>query len=77
MEKIRLLIKTNIAPLVGMIIGLPCGYLYWYLYGIYDGTFYLSSEWWVNCVYGLLFGGLIGSLFSYHGGNDRRSDRAN
>ena len=47
---------------LGMALGLIAGYFYWQYYGIYDGTFGFSSEWWVNCVYGLLFGGLIGSL---------------
>lgn len=53
---------------LGMALGLIAGYLYWLYYGIYDGTFGFSSEWWTNCVYGSLFGGLIGSFFSYRTG---------
>jgi len=45
-----------------MILGSIAGYFYWQYYGIYDGTFGFSSEWWTNCIYGLLLGGLIGSL---------------
>jgi hypothetical protein len=45
-----------------MVLGLTAGYFYWLHCGIYDGTFGFSSEWWSNCVYGLLFGGLAGCL---------------
>ena len=56
-------IRGNRTALLGMIAGWIVGYLYWFYFGIYDGTFGFSSEWWTNCVYGSLFVGLIGSLF--------------
>jgi len=58
-----LFLKRNKTSFLGMMLGLAAGYFYWLYYGIYDGTFGFSSEWWANCVYGLLFGGFIGSLF--------------
>lgn len=62
MRPIFLFFSKNRIPLIGMVLGVIAGYLYWQHYGIYDGTFGFSSEWWVNCVYGLLFGGFFGSL---------------
>lgn len=62
MKTIFLFVRRNMISFLGMTLGLIGGYLYWLYYGIYDGTFGFSSELWTNCVYGLLFGGLIGSL---------------
>lgn len=62
MEKIKLFIHTNYKVLLGMIVGLIAGYFYWYHYGHLWGTYYLSSECWVNCVFGTLTGGFIMSL---------------
>lgn len=60
MRTILLFFSKNIAPLLGMVLGLIAGYFYWQYYGIYDGTFGFSSEWWVNSIYGSLLGGLAG-----------------
>ena len=62
MKTFFLFFRKNRASFLGMMLGSIAGYFYWQYYGIYDGTFGFSSEWWANCVYGLLLGGLIGSL---------------
>lgn len=54
--------RNNRCVFLGMFSGLIIGYMYWAHFGMYDGTFYFSSEWWANCVYGALFGGLLGCL---------------
>lgn len=55
-------ILKNKYALVGMSIGLLAGYLYWYFYSCYWGTYPLSSECWVNCAYGSVFGGFFATL---------------
>ena len=62
-EQIVSFIRINKKVLIGMLAGATIAYLYWLNYSIYWGTYPLSSECWVNCIYGFLFGGLIGSLF--------------
>lgn len=62
MGNFTLFISNNKFATLGMILGLTLGYLHWYHVGCYWGTYPLSSECWVNCVAGLLFGGFIGSL---------------
>jgi uncharacterized membrane-anchored protein YhcB (DUF1043 family) len=57
-----LFITDNKFASLGMVLGLILGYLHWYYFGCYWGTYPMSSECWVNCVAGLLFGGFIGSL---------------
>ncbi|MDR0422271.1 MAG: hypothetical protein LBH72_04585 [Proteiniphilum sp.] len=55
-------LRRNIRSLLGMVSGLVAGYFYWLHWGIYDGTFGFSSEWWYSCLCGLLTGGLAGAL---------------
>ncbi len=62
-EQIVSFIRINKKVLIGMFTGSIIAYLYWLNYSIYWGTYPLSSECWVNCIYGFLFGGLVGSLF--------------
>lgn len=52
-------IRINALPLIGISIGTFLGYLHWFLWGCYWGTYSLSSECWVNCTYGALFFGYI------------------
>ncbi len=61
--KLRLFIKKNRFTILSMIIGVIVAYFYWLHVGMYWGTYPLSSECWVNCVYGCLFGGLIYCIF--------------
>jgi len=62
LKKIFKSIILNRITLAGMVIGTVLGYLYWWNFGIYWGSYPLSSEWWVICIYGCLLGGLVGSL---------------
>lgn len=59
---ITMFIKQNSIILLCAIAGNIMGYYYWDTFGIYYGTLPLSSECWVNCIYGTLFGGLLGTL---------------
>lgn len=56
--------QSNCIIIIGLVAGTVIGYWYWNSIGLRWGTFPLSSEWWVNCIYGGLFGGLIMSLIS-------------
>lgn len=64
MTTLQSFFKQNRTVFLSMFLGFIAGYIYWVHFGIYDGTSAFSSEWWVNCVYGLLFGGLTGSFVS-------------
>jgi hypothetical protein len=55
-------LQRNCRALLGMALGAAAGYVYWLHWGICDGTFGFSSEWWSNCAYGLLLGGLAGCI---------------
>ncbi|MCD7933270.1 MAG: hypothetical protein LUH15_19005 [Tannerellaceae bacterium] len=52
-------VKINKAPLAGMFVGLIVGYFFWYFIACYTGTFLLLSEWWVNCIFGMITGGFL------------------
>lgn len=55
-------ISINKKILVGMLIGIMLGYIHWYYWGCYWGVCPMSSECWMNCLIGTLFGGFIVSL---------------
>ncbi len=56
--------SINYKTLIGLVSGTIFGYFYWNLFGMEWGTYPGSSECWVNCIFGSLAGGLIGSLLS-------------
>lgn len=64
MKPIMQFILQNKITLLGMLAGLIIAYFYWLNYGIYWGTYPLSSECWINCVYGILVGGFLSSLLT-------------
>lgn len=70
MKRLSLFVRNNSIVLICTVIGVSLGYAYWLNWGIYYGTFPLSSVCWVNCTYGGLFGGLVGSFL-----NPRRVNR--
>lgn len=49
--------------ILSMVIGAIVAYFYWKYFGIYWGTYPLSSECWVNCIYGGLFSALLSCIF--------------
>lgn len=59
LQKLILLIQINRISLLGISAGVVLGYLHWFFWGCYWGTYPLSSECWVNCIYGGLFFGYI------------------
>ncbi len=48
--------------IVGGIIGLIGGFLYWYYVGCASGTCMIKSNWYIMSPYGMLFGILIGGI---------------
>lgn len=62
MKKLYYFVAVNIKTLFGILAGVIIGYTHWYYWGCYWGTYPLSSECWMHCITGLLFGGFIGSL---------------
>ncbi|MDH6309597.1 hypothetical protein M2451_001963 [Dysgonomonas sp. PFB1-18] len=62
MKHILSFISNNKAILTGMLLGLIAGYVYWYYFSCYWGTYPMSAECWVNCCYGTISGGFLASL---------------
>ena len=62
--KLYLFMCNNKWVILCMILGNVLAYFLWSNFGIYWGTYPLSSECWVNCLYGCLGGGLVGCLLS-------------
>lgn len=62
MKRLNLFVRENGVVLISIGIGVLLGYVYWLHWGIYYGTLPLSSVCWVNCTYGGLFGGMVGSF---------------
>lgn len=62
MRTIRTFIHFNKTSLVAFLIGALVGYVYWYYLGCYWGTMPLSSEWWVNAIYGGLVANILINL---------------
>jgi hypothetical protein len=63
-RRIARFLRINYKPMAGLLAGSLVGYLHWYYFGMQWGTAPLSSECWVNCIYGSLFGGLITCLIA-------------
>ena len=62
--KLYLFMSNNKWVILCMVIGSILAYFSWSNFGIYWGSYPLSSECWVNCLYGCLVGGLVGCLLS-------------
>lgn len=55
-------IKNNIFTLVGLLLGMVGGFLYWKYIGCASGTCPLTSSWKIMLVYGGLVGTLLGNM---------------
>ncbi len=55
-------IRKNAITIVGVILGLAGGYLYWYYIGCASGTCAIQSDPWKMTPYGALMGGLLGNI---------------
>lgn len=62
MRDILTFIVNNKVVLIGLLVGLAAGFIHWYYFACYWGTYPLSSECWVNCCYGTILGGFIATL---------------
>lgn len=63
MNKLIKYLKYNILILIGIIIGIIGGFIYWKIIGCKSGTCPITSSWFLSSIYGGLMGGLIFSLF--------------
>jgi len=55
-------ISNNKTVLIGILLGIVAGFIYWYCIGCYMGLYPLSAEWWVDMSIGGLLGGFIATL---------------
>lgn len=55
-------LKNNLITIIGFVVGVAGGFLYWKFVGCATGTCPLSSNWAIMLVYGGLTGGLIGNV---------------
>lgn len=62
-EKIIQYIKKQWLILIGAALGAIGGYLYWYFIGCNSGTCPITSSPLNSTLYGVLLGGLTGSMF--------------
>jgi xanthine/uracil permease len=56
-------IQNRKFEIIGGLIGLLGGYLYWKYVGCVSGTCVIQTNWYTMVPYGVLFGVLIGGLF--------------
>ena len=56
-------IKKRRFAIIGGIVGLLGGYLYWKYVGCVTGTCPIQSNWYTMTPYGMFFGVVIGSMF--------------
>lgn len=55
-------IKKFIPVIAGVVLGGLAGYIYWYKVGCLGGSCPIYSVWYKSTFYGMLLGGLLGSL---------------
>lgn len=63
MKSYRNVVKRRKFELIGGVLGIVAGYLYWKYVGCISGTCPIQANWYTMVPYGLLFGVLIGSMF--------------
>lgn len=56
-------IKKNILPVIGVLVGALAGFLYWKYVGCDSGTCAITSRPLNSSVYGAVMGGLLFSMF--------------
>ena len=55
-------IKGNIITIIGLVIGMTGGFLYWKLIGCASGNCPLTSSWKIMLIYGGIMGALMGNF---------------
>ncbi len=55
--------KRQWLPVLGVAIGIPAGYAYWYFIGCDSGNCPITSSPWMSVLWGGMMGGLILDLF--------------
>ncbi len=63
MKKIHTFFHINKTALLIFAGGFILGYIYWYFFGCYWGNYPMSSEWWVNSIYGGLLANILVEIF--------------
>lgn len=65
MKKIRQFIQAYRTSAILFAAGFGLGYAYWYCLGCYWGSYPMSAEWWVNCIYGGIFANILADIFRH------------
>lgn len=63
MDKILNIIKRGWLTLLGIVVGLVGGFLYWRFIGCSSGTCPIASSPWLSSVWGGAMGGLLFAMF--------------
>lgn len=63
MKNFRIFLQSNKNQLLIFAAGFVLGFIYWYFFGCYWGNYPLSSEWWVNSIYGGLLANILVGIF--------------
>lgn len=59
----KLLIKKHLLKIIGIIVGMTGGYLYYYFVGCNSGTCPITSNPYISVIYGGVIGYLVFDLF--------------
>jgi hypothetical protein len=54
--------RKNLGVIVFSVAGAVGGFLYWKFVGCLSGTCIIKSVWYLSTLYGMLLGGILGSL---------------
>lgn len=76
MDKALQYIKKQWIIIVGAALGALGGYLYWYFIGCNSGTCPITSSPLNSTLYGILLGGLIGSMFKREKKRDENNNQS-
>ena len=76
MDKALQYIKKQWIIIAGAALGALGGYLYWYFIGCNSGTCPITSSPLNSTLYGILLGGLIGSMFKRDKNGDENNNQS-
>ncbi len=62
MKNIIQVIKNNSLLIILALLGAGAGYGYWFFVGCLSGSCSITSVWYNSALYGLVLGGLLGSI---------------
>jgi LytS/YehU family sensor histidine kinase len=71
MNKTKIIFKQHKLTIIGVVIGLIGGFLYWYNIGCTTVTCPITSSPFISTIYGGFLGGLLFSLFKKKKGENK------